>query len=208
MTERLKSICSLIEHSESFIDVGCDHGYAVKYVLDNNLADKITACDISPDSLAKAEKLIGAESGVGFVCADGAVAAKGHETVLISGLGGLEITSVIKTCSPRTFILSPQSHVSDVRRLLLEYDYDIIFDKVVRDGKFYDIIKAKLGGGRKRLAEIGDLQLKYGIYALKFKNRDLADKLSGLLKVFETYPGRENQLKCKEIKEVLHWQLL
>ncbi len=197
----------MIERTESFIDVGCDHGYVVQYVYRKGLADTITACDISAPSLEKARRLIGAESGVRFVCADGAVAAAGHETVLVSGMGGEEICSVMAGCAPEWFILSPQSHVSRVRKALLQADYDIVFDRVAEDGKFYDILKAKRGGGRERLVSVSDLQLKYGIFCDR-PDPVLAKRLKKMSAALDTYPKtEENVRKRQEITEVIKWQL-
>ncbi len=207
MTGRLGAVCALIEKTQSFIDVGCDHGYTVQYVLNNNLAEKITACDISAPSLAKAKALLGENCGVKFVCADGKIAAKGHDTVLISGMGGIEISSIIKCCSPKTFILSPQSHVREVRKTLLENDYRITFDKAMRDGKYYDVIKATFGGGKEMLENASEPRLEYGMF-LDEKNDALISKLVALKKAVESYPPTaENLRKLEIIEEALSWQL-
>lgn len=203
MTERLKTICSLVGRTGSFIDVGCDHGYAVRYVWQHALADKITACDISAPSLAKARALLGEDSGVNFVCGDGAQAAQGYDTVLVSGLGGLEICSVIEHCEPEVFILSPHSHAYEVRKMLAAKDYRIVYDRVIRDGKFYDVIKAERGG-----ADVPDeIRCRYGTFALTEKNDALVCKLGSELAARQKYPAREDNLhRIKEIEEVLEWQ--
>lgn len=208
MTARLAALCALIDKTPSFIDVGCDHGFVVQYVYAHRLADTITACDISAPSLDKAKKLLGEDGGVRFVCADGAVAAAGHDTVLVSGMGGKEILSVMRGCAPRTFILSPQSHVREVREELLRRDYDIVFDRVVRCGKkFYDCIKATRGGGNARLAQAKAVQLAYGMF-LHEKNDALLEKLHTLEKAFASYPPtEENERTRAEIKEAIQWQL-
>lgn len=208
MTGRLGEICSLIDYTDSFIDVGCDHGYVVKYVSDNALAGRITACDISKPSLFKAERLLRGYSGIDFVCADGASVAAGHSTVLISGMGGLEITNIILCCRPQTFIVSPQSHVREVRLTLLERDYNIVYDRVISDGKkYYDVIKAAYGGGKDRLRDIKELELKFGMF-LGVKNDALLRRLESMLKAVKTYPAtEENKTKEQEIKEAIKCQL-
>ncbi|MCI8595354.1 MAG: SAM-dependent methyltransferase [Clostridia bacterium] len=207
MTVRLCALCALIEKTKSFIDVGCDHGYVVKYVSDNKLAASITACDISAPSLDKARALLGENCGVRFVCADGKHAASGHETVLISGMGGIEIVEIIGGCNPKTFILSPQSHARDVRKTLLEKNYSIEFDRVVYDGKYYDVIKATLGGGTDMLKGASASRLEYGMF-LNVKNDALVNKLRSLEKAVASYPPTAANLqKLENIKEALSWQL-
>ena len=206
MSIRLNSLCALIEKTDSFIDVGCDHGYAVEFVCKNKLADKITACDISQPSLNKAKKLLEGYDGVNYVCADGSVAAAGHSTVLISGMGGLEIVKIIGGCSPQVFILSPQSHAYEVRRTLLERDYRIVYDRVIFDGKYYDIIKAERGGGLKQSKSVTPVMLNYGIYVGEH-NPALCDKLNCLLNAVNAYPKTpQNELKSELIKEALRCQ--
>lgn len=205
MSIRLNALCALIEYTDSFIDVGCDHGYAVEYVCKNKLADKITACDISQPSLNKAKKLLEGYN-VNYVCADGAVAAAGHSTVLVSGMGGLEIVKIIKGCSPQTFILSPQSHACEVRQTLLERDYCIVYDKVISDGKYYDIIQAERGGGLKQSKYVTPVMLNYGIYVSEH-NDALCDKLTDLLSTVSQYPENpQNKQKIQLIKEALRCQ--
>ena len=209
MSARLNAICSLIEHTPDFIDVGCDHGYAVKYVYDNKLADNITACDVSLPSLKKAERLLGENSGVKFVCADGAVAAAGHDTVLISGMGGLETVAILKNCLPRTVILSPQSHVREVRELLLDRGYKITYDKVIKDrNKYYDVIKAVSSGGN-RLSQIADgIRLEFGMFFDNEDNDALYERLSKQLDSLASYPPTtQNLRKADAIKEVLRCRL-
>lgn len=208
MTARLKAICSLIEHTHSFIDVGCDHGYVVKYVYDRKLADKITACDISLRSLGKARALLGDGTGVEFVCADGATAACGYETVLVSGLGGIETAAILKDCTPHTVILSPQSHVRDVRDLLFARGYKITYDKVVKDKKkFYDVIKA-VKSDEAILAEADPLRMEFGVFYDGDGNEALYERLENMLNALAQYPPTaENKLKADAIKEVLRCRL-
>ncbi len=206
MTERLKAICGQIERTRSFIDVGCDHGYVTEYVLKHNLAGEIAACDISAASLDKAKKRLSGASGVKFICADGAAAARGYETVLISGLGGAEICAVIAACEPSVFILSPQSQVRDVRELLLMRDYDIVFDRVIKDGKFYDVIKAVRSGGKEKLQTLSSAELTHGVFARE-RCAALEEKLRGVYARLCRYPqSEENRRKLQETKEVLSWQ--
>lgn len=208
MTERLQRLCALIEPTESFIDVGCDHGYVAQYVADRKLAGRIAACDISAASLKKAERLIGRNAGVEFICADGRVAAQGYETVLIGGMGGRETVAILKGCTPNTAILSPQSQVSSVRDYLLHADYAVTDDAVLRDGrKYYDVIRAKRGGGKAQLAAAHPLQLQFGMF-LHIRNDCLLRRLTEWRAALETYPPtRENIRKLQNVKEAISWQL-
>ncbi|MDE7395598.1 MAG: class I SAM-dependent methyltransferase [Clostridiales bacterium] len=202
--KRLRALCALVDPCESFIDVGCDHGYAVQYVYQHRLAKRITACDISAPSLEKAKRLLDGKEGITFVCADGAAVARGHETVLISGMGGKEMCAVMAACSPKTFVLSPQSHAYDVRVALSRSGYEIVHDEVIFDHKFYDTIKA-VKGAPKTLSEP---ELLYGAFVRTKKNDMLVDKLRRALAKAKQFPSTaQNEAKRKTIEEVLLWQL-
>ena len=58
MNKRLEIIFSEIAACSSFADVGCDHGYIAKAVLDSGKCDDVIISDISAPSLKKAEKLL------------------------------------------------------------------------------------------------------------------------------------------------------
>lgn len=212
MTARLRALCALIERTQSFIDVGCDHGQVVRYVYEHGLADKITACDISAASLCKAKALLGATSAVSFVCADGFTAAAGHETVCIAGMGGRETVHILSGCDPRVCILSPQSEAREVRAELLRRGYGITFDRVIADGgKYYDILRAE-----KQKQDATDdvpasdtaqaVRLRFGMFADK-QNDALREKLLRLRAAYRTYPPTEENVRIlQETEEALRWQ--
>ena len=205
--KRLEALCALVDACESFIDVGCDHGQAVRFVYEHGLAKRITACDISAPSLEKAKRLLSAAKGITFVCADGAAVAAGHETVLISGMGGKEICAVMAACSPKTFVLSPQSHAYEVRAALCSRGYEIVHDEVIFERKYYDAIKAIKADGNAPQT-LSEEELLYGAFVRTKKNEALADKLKRLLAQAEGFPNTpENEAKKKCIREVLSWQL-
>ena len=56
MTKRLEEIFSVLPSSEIFADIGCDHGYISKQMLDSGKANKVLFADISAKSLKKALK--------------------------------------------------------------------------------------------------------------------------------------------------------
>ena len=64
MTGRLKKLCALLERCERFVDVGCDHGYCTKYMLEGGLCNSAVISDVSAKSLSKAEKLLDRKSVV------------------------------------------------------------------------------------------------------------------------------------------------
>ena len=55
---RLIEIAKSVKKGSSLVDVGCDHGYIAKMLLDSNTIDKVIESDISEKSLEKAHMLL------------------------------------------------------------------------------------------------------------------------------------------------------
>ncbi len=147
-------------------DIGCDHGYTGKYLLDNGLCEKVILTDISSLSLNKAKKLLCRYQNADFRCGSGLQVLKENEAdcIIISGMGGREIIRILSeggdrlTHFPR-LILSPQSDVRMIREYILSIGYMIVKDFCGEEnGKFYDIIVC--AQGEQTLC--GDF-LEYGI---------------------------------------------
>lgn len=160
MTERLKKLCALLDKCDRFVDVGCDHGYCTKYMLDSGLCNRAVIADVSAKSLSKAEKLLAEYVSAGrcaSVCCDGLESIdRGDDLVLIAGMGGEEILKIIKSAYiPRSFVFQPMKNAPELREYLLEsgcaIDYDGLFTET-RAGlvKNYFAIKGRAGGKTAR----------------------------------------------------------
>ena len=150
---RIEVICAHIPKSRVFADIGCDHGYCTQYALAHGLCERAYISDISAACLKKAEELLGAEIAAGRcvpVCADGMDGLpEPPDCVLIAGMGGEEIVSILSRAArlPARFVLQPMKNAEKVRAFLVARGARIGTDITFRDGKFYDLITAQLGGG-------------------------------------------------------------
>lgn len=154
ISKRIKTLCEELEECESFADVGCDHGYCTQYMLDRCLCRRAIVSDISPASLKKAETLLKAyliEGALTSVCCDGLKEIpKDTSLVLIAGMGGHEITEILKRdFIPEKFVFQPMKNSEELRRYLVSSGCRIISDYTFRDGKFYDVIKGEREGGNE-----------------------------------------------------------
>lgn len=157
MTGRLKKLCALLERCERFVDVGCDHGYCTKYMLESGLCNSAVISDVSAKSLSKAEKLLDKYIAAGIctpVCCDGLSDVEpGDDFVLIAGMGGEEILKILKEAYiPRAFLFQPMKNARQLREFLLEngcsIEYDGIFaEKRAGAKKYYFAIKGRASGG-------------------------------------------------------------
>ncbi len=151
MTERLNIIFNAIPECEVFADIGCDHGYVAKAMLDMGKAKKVIIADISAKCLEKAEQLLSSE--LKFGRAESKV-SNGFEKIefcsvaLIAGMGGEEIISILEKTKflPEKLVLQPMKNCDKVRYFVVELGYKIERDKVFKaGGKFYDLISLVKG---------------------------------------------------------------
>jgi len=150
LSKRLIKIASIVK-GDTICDVGCDHGKLSYYLLKNNLCKFAYVSDISKPSLEKAEKLLSLEKmPFKSIHCDGLLGFKGIsiDECIIAGMGGDEIIKIISN-SPieiNSFILSPQHNILEVKEFMLKNNYEIIYDKIIKDGhKFYSILKCIKG---------------------------------------------------------------
>lgn len=139
--DRIKILCSYLESCKTFADVGCDHGYCTKYMLDNSLCESAVISDISAKSLEKAKVLLKNYLDCGklsAVCCDGLEKVFGADEVLIAGLGGEEILKILKEgYIPEKFVIQPMKNQKAVRKFLIESGAKITVDDIFSDGKNY-----------------------------------------------------------------------
>ncbi len=201
---RIEELCALIEPCESFADVGCDHGYVARHVLNSGKCDNVLITDISAKCLAKAEKLLAKHIEAGkcrAVCCDGLKGVPTDtEQVLIAGMGGEEIIKILSEgFVPEKFILQPMKNADKLRKFLLGKGCKLTYDGIFRDEKFYFVIKGERGGGDKNYspAELAFGKDSLGSAALK-------EFAEAELKKSETHlAGCKNEARRKEkIKEI------
>lgn len=205
LCKRLRTAANLIDKCGTIVDVGCDHGFISRFVLDNKLADNVIASDISLPSLNKAKKLLSGYENISFKVGDGfSVIEVPFDLAVICGMGGETIIEILSGYQGgATLILQPQNHIPKVRRFLNSIDYEIVSDICVCDrGKYYDCIKAKRG-----CQQLLDNQYEWGVFCNE-KNLTLLNKLSYWEKKLIGYPKTEENLqKIKILTEVKKCQL-
>ncbi len=195
MTRRLREICLRIPKSEAFADVGCDHGYCARYVLEKGLAERVYITDISQKSLQKAELLLKDEIEKGRcipLVGDGVKILPEPCTVLIAGMGGEEIVHILKEKLPPRFILQPMKNSEKVRRFLIGSGCYLTRDYTFEDGKYYDLITGESG----KADAYTEREYRYGRDNLRYPNLDFHRKIRE-----ELIKTREYLLAARSEKE-------
>lgn len=194
-SKRIETLCSLLKKAKTFADVGCDHGYCSEYMLKNDLCEKAILSDISKGSLAKAESLLSE-----YIANGRAVSVLGDgfwgvpvdtEEVLIAGMGGSEIVSILSDKKhgfmPQSFVFQPMHDAEKLRRYLIENGGDIERDFTFEDGKFYDVIVGgKLKDGAKANV-YSDAEYEFGKENLATMPEAFVKRIQKLIKNTEKY---------------------
>lgn len=192
LSKRLSAVAGLVTPGSRLADVGTDHGYVPIFLVQSGRVPGAVAMDVNEGPLARAREHIraaGLEAYIQTRLSDGVSALRPGEAdaVVIAGMGGplmARILSdgarVLSDC--REFILQPQSEVREFRTWLLEHNFRIEQEEMVReDGKFYPIIRAVHGRMRWESGE----QLRFGRLLLMKRDPVLLEFLKRELKVNE-----------------------
>ena len=194
-SKRIKTLCSLLVESKTFADVGCDHGYCSEYVLKSGLCQKVIFSDISKGSLQKAETLLWKyvqENRAVGVLGDGFFGVPTDtEQVLIAGMGGSEIVSILSDARfgfmPKYFVFQPMHDSEKLRRYIVENGGIIERDFTFFDGKFYDVIVGKKSECGGQVCDYSPAEYEFGKENLQKRPSDFLKKIEKLLKNTEKY---------------------
>ncbi len=179
-SNRIDKICSLVK-AKTVAEIGCDHAYILRNLLETKPIDCAFASDISELCLNKARhNLSGFLHKIYFFVGDGLdplddilgqkVANSVPVDIIIAGMGGKEIIKILnnagKLFSPNVaFILQPQKNSDMVRKYLVAHCFKITQDIVAKDGKmFYNIIRCKVNFKQNTLT---DEQIMFGLGTIK-----------------------------------------
>ena len=208
MTKRLNVILAEIEPCKCLADVGCDHGLISLMTLQSKKAKKVLATDISQKCLDKTINLLkenNLENFAEFVCVDGLPKSSKPDEVLIAGMGGLEIISILENYflvndNRPILVLQPMRDEYKVRKFLNNNNYTIIEDFIFEDKKLYRLIKAKRG--KQNLTES---QMFFGVIENEYKYIEFKKYLE---KIVEKYTKKlhntaKNTLKQQKITKIL-----
>ena len=147
MSDRLQVIADRIEAGETMADIGTDHGFLPIYLIESGISPRVILTDVSGASLNKGEinfrtRLAEEDGRVDFREGNGlSVLAPGEvDVIVIAGMGGKLIRDILRddielTRSFGKFILQPRIRQGELRSWLLDNDFAIIREDVVREGR-------------------------------------------------------------------------
>ncbi|HHX74916.1 MAG TPA: SAM-dependent methyltransferase, partial [Firmicutes bacterium] len=157
LTPRLQAIAELIPPGSVVADIGTDHAYLPIYLLLEQICDRAIASDMRPAPLGQARETVAAFNchqridlrlgrGLEVLQEDDRV-----DTVVIAGLGGETIASIIREGrrqlqSVSRIILQPMTEAGQLRLFLAANGFAIVHEALALEGRrLYEIIVAKAG---------------------------------------------------------------
>ncbi len=203
ISKRLKTITDCAKKCEFLVDVGTDHGYIPIFLVQNKIAKKAVACDISYGSVQKAKKNICTHNYCDYIetrLGNGLSVIKEGEApdqIIIAGMGGLLIIDILNNSkkivdSAERIILQPQRDIDKVRKIVYKLGFKIIDEKMIfEDGKYYNVIICEKGID----FEYNESEYFFGRILLKNKNEFLKNQIDfELNKILRILENMENKI--------------
>lgn len=161
ISERLKSISEYVPPSSNVADIGTDHGYLLKYLLDKGQILIGFACDLNKKPLTYAKNNLKE-----YIKADKAQLRLGNglealneddkvDCIVIAGMGGRTMVDILEGGqnileNVKRVILAPNASWDFLREYVTKKDFKIVDeDLVLEDGRFYPIIIIEKSKGPK-----------------------------------------------------------
>lgn len=160
---RLQEIVSMIPPSERVVDVGTDHGQVPAFLLEHNLTPTVLATDIHDGPTETARKYLrrqGVMKDAEVKKTDGlhGVSLGIGDTVVLSGLGGLEMIRILTESMVEHasgfpagvhFLMQPQRSAEELRVFLQGNGFVLLRERICIDReKLYVILLARFSGER------------------------------------------------------------
>ncbi len=169
ISKRMQEIVNLVD-KRRVCDIGCDHGKIIAKLFIDKKIDFAIISDISEKCVLKAKNLLDSMGVVDYAMqvGDGLSVINDEdkiEQVIISGMGGLEIIKILSNSKNKfsSLILQPQRNEVDMKKYLIKNGYNIVFDKIIQDDKFYNVVKAEVCSDTNEVnKESSEINLYFG----------------------------------------------
>lgn len=147
LSDRLRCLMNEISYTDRLIDVGSDHGYFAAFALENQKAGYVIATDIHEAPARRTREYLyaqGLSEKSEVHCADGLsdLNLTPNDTILIAGMGGLEIIKILTDAlgcrqgvlpSGIRFVFGPQRSFPEIREFLSQNGFRIEKEIICED---------------------------------------------------------------------------
>lgn len=150
ISNRIKAIGDFVVDNSKVVDIGCDHGLLSIYIYKTKKNIKVIASDINIKPLKSAIENIekyGLKDKIETRISDGLKNVNSNEfdTIIISGLGGNTIISILKndldkTNNAQNIIIQANNNIDKVRKFLSTNKYKIVKETLVDENNIISTI--------------------------------------------------------------------
>jgi len=210
LSARLEKIASMVSPGRVVADIGTDHALIPIKLVGEGITDKCIAMDIGEGPITIASSHIneaGLTDRIETRLSDGFENYNNGDasSIIIAGMGGELIIDIIsrkgdKLNAGDELILSPHTHVADVRRYLRLNGFRTVDEAMVQDdGKFYNIIKCVYEPGYMSEADpdedlFGELLIKQKDECLKLYLEKERNKFKSIMEYLDIISATEKKM--------------
>ncbi|MEQ4333913.1 MULTISPECIES: tRNA (adenine(22)-N(1))-methyltransferase [Pseudomonas] len=220
LSMRLERVATHVPAGARLADIGSDHGYLPVALLNRGAISAAVAGEVALTPFCAAERTVrenDLEDQVSVRLADGLVAIEAQDAITaisLCGMGGETIRDILEAGKARLsgqerLILQPNGGEQPLRVWLMEHDYRIVSEEVLRENRFdYEIIVAERTGPVKYTAEelyFGPLQMQARSPAFLLKWQRLLGKKQKTLNNFERAQKGVSEEKGQEVAQQIRW---
>nr|WP_162882988.1 tRNA (adenine(22)-N(1))-methyltransferase TrmK [Pseudomonas amygdali] len=217
---RLERVATHVPTGARLADIGSDHGYLPVALLNRGAISAAVAGEVALTPFCAAERTVrenDLEDQVSVRLADGLAAIEAQDAITaisLCGMGGETIRDILEAGKARLsgqerLILQPNGGEQPLRVWLMEHDYRIVSEEVLRENRFdYEIIVAERTGPVKYTAEelyFGPLQMQARSPAFLLKWQRLLGKKQKTLNNFERAQKGVSEEKWQEVAQLIRW---
>ncbi|HFI0263749.1 TPA: tRNA (adenine(22)-N(1))-methyltransferase TrmK [Streptococcus suis] len=221
LSKRLATVADYVPQGARLADVGSDHAYLPLFLVEQGRIDFAVAGEVVQGPYQSALQNVeqaGLSEKIAVRLANGLAAvelADQVSTITIAGMGGRLIAEILeagkdKLVSVERLVLQPNNREDDVRRWLVEHDFQLVAEEILEENdKIYEILVAEKGN-----VDLTADKLRFGPYLLEEQSATFQKKwlkeLDKLTYALEQVPLERQadrsaiSQKIQQIQEVLH----
>lgn len=202
VSNRIKTIASLVDAKDSILDIGTDHALLPIFLIKNNIVSIADGSDISNKVLSNAKENVfkyNLEDRINLYLSDGVkqIDISKYNTLIITGMGFSTIKSIIDNADLKhidKLIIQSNNNLDELRKYLNEISFSIVDEICLKDKDInYDIIVSHKG--KQSLSE---QEYMCGIY----KNDNkwyYQENLENILSIIEKVTDKSKKDNLKKI---------
>ncbi|WP_347234635.1 tRNA (adenine(22)-N(1))-methyltransferase [Pseudomonas syringae] len=220
LSMRLERVATHVPAGARLADIGSDPGHLPVALLNRGVIAGAGAGGVAVTPFCAAERTVrenDLQDQVSVRLADGLAAIEAEDAITaisLCGMGGETIRDILEAGKARLsgqerLILQPNGGEQPLRVWLMEHDYRIVSEEVLRENRFdYEIIVAERTGPVKYTAEelyFGPLQMQARSPAFLLKWQRLLGKKHKTLHNFERAQQAVNEEKLQDVAQQVRW---